>query len=71
MMRNVFQMPRKSRATRSDSCKHMRRFYVLDRKRSGMEDLLTLKEENGILQPTKWYIDSKNGSSCVQKRQFF
>ena len=34
-------------------------FLVLSRKKSGMEVLLSLKKENGIPQPAKWYSDSK------------
>ena len=34
-----------------------------------MAILLTLKRDNGIVQPTKWYTNSKNWSSCIQKCQ--
>ena len=58
-MRIVFRMQKKSRITRRYSCKDTGRFWVLDRKRSGMEDLLTLLLESGTPQPMKWYNDSK------------
>ena len=59
MMRIVFRMQKMSGITRRDSCKDTGRFQVLDRKRSGMEDLLTFPMENGTPQPMKWYSDSK------------
>ena len=41
------------------SQKNIGHSWVQGRERSGMEILVTLKKENGILQPTKWYSDSK------------
>ena len=37
------------------------------RKRSGMEVLLTLKKDNGIVQPTKWRSNSKRLVSLYSK----
>ena len=53
MMIIDFRMPRESRITRWNSRKDF------GRKKRGMEVLLTLRKENGNLQPTTWYSDSK------------
>ena len=59
MMRIIFRMPRKSRITRWTSRRDIGHFWVQGRKTSGVEVLLLLKKEQWILQPTKWYSDSK------------
>ena len=59
MMEFVFRIQIKSRITRRDSCKDTGRFWVLERKRSGMEFFLTHLRENEIPQPISWWKDSK------------
>ena len=49
-----FRMPIESRITRWNSRTDIEHSWVQGRKRSCL-----LKKENGILQPTKWYSDSK------------
>ena len=59
MMEFVFRIQKMSRITRRDSCKDTGRFWVLERKRSGMELFLTHRKENGIPQPIRWWNDSQ------------
>ena len=44
---------------KQDSRKDTGHAWVQGRKRSGMDVLLTLTKDSGILQPSKWYSDSK------------
>ena len=55
-MEFVFRIQKKSRR---DSRKDTGRFWVLEMKRSGMELLRTHVKENEILQPLRWWNDSK------------
>ena len=58
MMRIVSITLKRSRITRRDSNQYNGHFWVHCRKRDGMA-ILTIKKDNGIAQPTKWYSDSK------------
>ena len=53
------RIQKKSRNTRRYSRKDTGRFWVLEMKRSGTEVLLTHLKEKGILQPLRWWNDSK------------
>ena len=64
-MRIAFRMQKKSRITRRDSCKDTGRFWVLDWKRSGMEDPRTLPMEKGTPQPKNGTTIQGNRSSRV------
>ena len=59
MMEFVFRIQKKSRSTRRDAREDTGHFWVLETKRSGMELFLTHLKENEILQPVKWWNDSK------------
>ena len=54
-MESVFRIQKKSRNTQRDSRKDTGRSSVLETKRSGMELSLVHLEENGTLQPLKWW----------------
>ena len=57
MMRIVSLTLKRSRITQWDLRKDIGHFWVHCRKRDGMA-ILTIKKDNGIAQPTKWYSDS-------------
>ena len=67
IVRFASRMQKKSGITRRDSCKDTGRFWVLDRKRSGMKDLLTLPKDNGTRQPMRWYSGSKKQGTLYLK----
>ena len=59
MMEFVFRIQRMSNITRRNSCKDTGRFWVMERKRSGMELFPARLKESGILQPNWRWKDSK------------
>ena len=64
MMRIVFRMPKKSRMTPRSSYQDIGRFWVQDRKRSGLAiptitRTVALHRQTVELPPTRWYSDSK------------
>ena len=71
MMRNVVQMPRKSRITRSNFRKDIGHSWVQGRKISGLEVLLRIKKEKGFCSQQDDVAIQRNWSSCVQKFQCF
>ena len=58
MTQHVLRMPKKSGITPWNSCKDIARFWVQDRKKSGMA-IPTIKKDSGVAPPTKWYTNSK------------
>ena len=59
ILKNVFQIPNRSRITRRDSREDAGHSFVLETKRNGMEFSLANLKENGILPPHRGWNDSK------------